>query len=74
MDALEEAVNDVAPVIDASKDSSPTGEVSWTDNPSMTASQYAQVACNNDKQQHTYSYFVRLFSMTSRTVTPLTWT
>ena len=43
MDALEEAVNDVAPVIDASKDSSPTGEVSWIDNPSMTASQYAQV-------------------------------
>ena len=44
MDALEEAVNDVAaPVHDVSKEASPAEEISWMDNPSMTASQYAQV-------------------------------
>ena len=44
MDALEEAVNDVvSPVHVVSKEASPAEEISWMDNSSMTASQYAQV-------------------------------
>lgn len=66
VDALEEAVNDVAPVIDASKDSSPTGEVSWTDNPSMTASQYAQVIFNDIKDSYPLDLDLKL----SYTLTP----
>ena len=51
MDALEEAVNDVAaPVHDVSKEASPAEEISWMDNPSMTASQYAQVVIFKDRK------------------------
>ena len=75
MDALEEAVNDVvAPVNDVSKEASPAEEVSWMDNPSMTASQYAQVFIKGLKSTTTKPFLARLFLMTSRTATPLTWT
>ena len=75
MDALEEAVNDVvAPVNDVSKEASPAEEVSWIDNPSMTASQYAQVDIEGLIETSIKACLARLFLMTSRTATLLTWT